>query len=220
MAWCFPSFTARRSWISRSRRSRCDRHGSEGLVCRGQHPRRHQGRTFFLRVNKTHRRRVASVAQAIGCVRASHQQTLEELFAAKFSEALKTVGKKLEFENLYTQRDDFKDQIIEIIGKDLNGYVLEDAAIDYLEQTPLDSLDKDNILDARGIRKITQITATANIATNDLKQQERMEITRQDLDRARGRVSVRAPGDAEAKAKKEKRSLDVRRRARATKRCA
>jgi uncharacterized membrane protein YqiK len=63
-----------------------------------------------VRVNKT-KEDVLRVAQAIGCQRASHQKTLEELFAAKFSEALKTVGKRLEFEQLYSQRDDFKDQI-------------------------------------------------------------------------------------------------------------
>ena len=55
--------------------------------------------------------------------------TLEELFVAKFSEALKTVGKQLDFVDLYTKREKFRDDIIEIIGKDLNGYVLEDAAI-------------------------------------------------------------------------------------------
>ena len=38
------------------------------------------------------------------------------------------------------------------IGKDLNGYALEDIAIDYLEQTPLETLDPNNVLDAEGIR--------------------------------------------------------------------
>ena len=33
-----------------------------------------------------------------------YDKILEELFNAKFSEALKTVGKRLEFEQLYTQR--------------------------------------------------------------------------------------------------------------------
>jgi uncharacterized membrane protein YqiK len=45
-----------------------------------------------------------------------------------------------------------------VIGKDLNGFVLDDAAIDYLEQTPIEALDRDNIMDAEGIRKITALT--------------------------------------------------------------
>ena len=91
-----------------------------------------------MRVNKT-AEDVIKVAQAIGSARASDQETLQELFNAKFSEALKTVGKQLDFVDLYTKRDEFRDQIIQVIGTDLNGYILEDAAIDYLEQTPIDS---------------------------------------------------------------------------------
>ena len=74
-----------------------------------------------------------------------------------------------DFEDLYTQRQEFKDQIIEIIGTDLNGYSLEDAAIDYLEQTPLEALDPENILDAEGIRSITELTAAKNVETNLLR---------------------------------------------------
>jgi uncharacterized membrane protein YqiK len=155
------------------------RAGSEGLICR-DNLRADIKVAFFLRVNKTHED-VLRVAQAIGCSRASHQETLETLFSAKFSEALKTVGKKLDFEMLYEERDNFKDQIIDVIGRDLNGYVLDDAAIDYLEQTPLGQLDSNNILDARGIEKITMITAKAAVNTNDLQQKKRMEMGSQDL---------------------------------------
>src|SRR5262245_24048142 len=132
------------------------RRGKEGLIC-ADNIRGDIKVTFFLRVNKTVDD-VLRVAQSIGCVRASDQKTLEELFSAKFSEALKTVGKKMEFEELYTKRDIFKDQIINVIGKDLNGYVLDDAAIDYLEQTPVEVLDPQNVLDSLGIEKITKIT--------------------------------------------------------------
>ena len=156
-----------------------DRRHEDGLICK-DNIRADIKVTFFVRVNKTGED-VLKVAQSIGCIRASDQTTLENLFAAKFSEALKTVGKRLEFEELYTKRDAFRDDIIEVIGKDLNGYVLEDAAIDYLEQTPLERLDPSNILDAQGIRKITAITAEQNVHTNELKQKERMDIGQQNL---------------------------------------
>ncbi len=155
------------------------RRGKEGLIC-ADNIRADIKVTFFVRVNKT-TDDVLRVAQSIGCSRASQQQTLEELFAAKFSEALKTVGKKMEFEQLYTQRDIFKDQIIQVIGKDLNGYVLDDCAIDYLEQTPIEVLDPNNVLDSLGIKKITAITTRAAIDTNELKQRERMELGKQNL---------------------------------------
>lgn len=157
-----------------------DRRGKEGLICR-DNIRADIKVTFFVKVNKT-KEDVLKVAQQVGCDRASDQATLEELFQAKFSEGLKTVGKKLDFEALYTQRDDFKDEIIRNIGTDLNGYVLDDAAIDFLEQTPVETLDPDNILDAQGIRKITELTTQQNVQTNELRQTERKEIKKQNVE--------------------------------------
>ncbi len=178
-----------------------DRRGKEGLIC-NDNIRADINVTFFVRVNKT-RDDVLKVAQSLGCARASDPKALEELFAAKFAEALKTVGKHFNFDQLYTKRDEFKDKIIEVIGKDLNGFILDDAAIDYLEQTPLEALDKDNIMDADGIRKITEITVQHNVQTNELRQKERMEMGSQNLnaDEAIFRFEQRR---AEAEAKKAK----------------
>jgi len=178
-----------------------DRRGAEGLICE-DNIRADIKVTFFVRVNKT-ADDVLKVAQALGCDRASRQDVLEELFVAKFSEALKTVGKSMEFEQLFTMRDEFKDRIIEVIGTDLNGYVLDDAAIDYLEQTPLSSLDPSNILDAQGIRKITEITTDQNIKTEERRQSERMELTRLRVD-ADEKVFEQERRHADALAKKNR----------------
>ncbi|HBL31465.1 MAG TPA: hypothetical protein DD490_31965 [Acidobacteria bacterium] len=159
-----------------------DRRGKEGLICK-DNIRADIKVTFFVRVNKT-REDVIKVAQTIGCARASDQRTLEELFNAKFSEALKTVGKQLDFVDLYTKRDEFRDQIVQVIGRDLNGYFLEDAAIDFLEQTPVTSLDPNNILDAQGIRKITELTAIEKVRTNEYSNTERKQIKKQDVEAA------------------------------------
>lgn len=176
-----------------------DRRGREGLICK-DNIRADIKVAFFVRVNKT-TEDVLKVAQAIGCTRASDPRVVADLFNAKFSEALKTVGKNLNFEDLYTKRQQFKDEIIKVIGTDLNGFVLDDCAIDYLEQTLIESLDKDNIMDAEGIRKITDLTVQQNVLTNDLRQKERMEIGSQNLasDEAIFRFEQRR---AEAEAKK------------------
>ena len=192
------------------------RSGNSGLIC-ADNIRADIQVTFFVRVNPT-QEDVLKVAQSIGCARASDQKTLEELFTAKFSEALKTVGKRLQFEELYTQRDDFKDQIIDVIGRHLNGYVLEDAAIDYLEQTPMGLLDKNNILDAQGIRKITEITSKQNMATNDLRQTERKELKRQDLSADEAILELdKQRADAEARQQREIATIQARETAEANK---
>ena len=186
-----------------------DRRASDGLICK-DNIRADIKVTFFVRVNKT-KEDVLKVAQAIGCDRASSQQTIEELFSAKFSEALKTVGKKLEFEQLYEERDRFRDEIIQVIGKDLNGYVLEDAAIDYLEQTPMQSLDENNILDAQGIRKITELTAAQHILTNEFVRDEETKIKKRDVE-ARERILEleRIEADAQARQQREIATVQAR----------
>lgn len=156
-----------------------DRRGKDGLICR-DNIRADIRVTFFVQVNKEPED-VLKVARLLGCVRASDSETIDNLFNAKFSEALKTVGKQFDFADLYTKRADFRKNIVEVIGDDLDGYTLNDAAIDYLEQTPLEFLDPENILDAQGIRKITEITAASKVETNELRQKERMEKGSQDL---------------------------------------
>lgn len=178
------------------------RTGRDGLICR-DNIRADIRISFFVRVNKTVED-VIKVAQAIGTARASDKETLQELFNAKFSEALKTVGKQLDFTDLYTKREELRFRIIEIIGIDLNGYSLEDAAIDYLEQTPLSHLDPGNILDAQGIRKITELTAVENVRTNEFRQHEQKEITRQNVDAREAILELeRRQADAEIKQKRE-----------------
>ena len=140
------------------------RFGKEGLVCK-DNMRADIKVVFFVRVNKD-TKSILQVAQTIGCARASDQQTLNNLFDAKFSEALKTVGKNFDFVELYSARDRFKADILKNIGQDLNGYELDDCAIDYLEQTSIQVLNQDNILDAEGIKKIVQLTATQKEETN------------------------------------------------------
>lgn len=186
-----------------------ERVGNEGLICR-DNIRADIRITFFVRVNKTVED-VIKVAQAIGTARASDQETLQELFSAKFSEALKTVGKQLDFVDLYTKRDEFRDQIIRVIGTDLNGYSLEDAAIDYLEQTPIARLDPKNILDAQGIRKITELTAIEHVRTNEYQRNEEKEITRQNVEAREAILELeRRQADAEIKQKREIETLRAR----------
>ncbi len=186
-----------------------DRRAQDGLICK-DNIRADIKVTFFVRVNKT-KEDVLKVAQAIGCERASKQATVDELFSAKFSEALKTVGKKLDFEELYEERDRFRDEIIMVIGKDLNGYVLEDAAIDYLEQTPIGALDENNILDAQGIRKITELTAKQHILTNEFERDEETRIKKRDVE-ARERILELERIEADAIAKQEREVATVQAR--------
>ncbi|MFN9714296.1 MAG: flotillin family protein [Planctomycetota bacterium] len=156
------------------------REGSEGLICK-DNIRADIKTAFFIRVDKT-AEEIKEVAQSIGCKRASQVETLRELFDAKFSEALKTVGKQFEFVELYDKRDKFKNEILKVIGTDLNGYRLDDCAIDYLEQTRLELLNPNNILDAEGIKKITELTSSEKIKENHFTREREKTLKKQDVE--------------------------------------
>ncbi len=162
------------------KRVEIDRMGQNGLICK-DNMRADVKVAFFVQVNKTPHDAL-KVAQALGCVRASDPQSLIEFFDAKFSEALKTVGKQFDFVELYNNRQRFKEEILKVIGTDLNGYVLDDAAIDYLEQTSIKYLDPNNILDADGIKKITDLTAKQAVLANDIEREKQKIIKKQDVE--------------------------------------
>jgi uncharacterized membrane protein YqiK len=186
-----------------------DRRGKEGLICR-DNIRADITVAYYLRVNET-TEDVLKVAKAIGANRASDRNAVDELFNAKFSEALKTVGKKFDFIELFEKREEFRDAVVAVIGRDLNGFVLEDVAIDYLEQTPKSMLDENNIMDAEGIRKITQLTATQNVVTNELEQNQRLAVTKKNVETREATLALeRQQAEAEARQQREILTIQAR----------
>lgn len=179
-----------------------DRRGKDGLICQ-DNLRADITVAFYLRVNET-TEDVLKVAKAIGVDRASDHQAVSTLFSAKFSEALKTVGKQFELSKLFEDRQNFRDRIVDVIGKDLNGYALEDVAIDYLEQTSKSALDPNNIFDSEGIRKITEITAIHNIETNQKERDQELAIQKKNVETREASLALeRQQADAEARQQRE-----------------
>ena len=191
------------------KRVNIDRHDEEGLICK-DNLRADIKVAFFVRVNKTDED-VLKVAQSIGCSRASIENDLQSLFEAKFSEALKTVGKQFDFVDLYNSREQFKEEIIKTIGTDLNGFILDDAAIDFLEQTHLEKLDPNNILDSQGIKKITELTATQKINSNAIERERDKTIKKQNVEAQEAILELdRQQAEAENRQKREVESLKAR----------
>ncbi|MDN6276043.1 hypothetical protein [Psychrobacter sp.] len=186
-----------------------DRRGKEGLIC-ADNMRADITVAFYLRVNETEED-VLKVAKSVGVERASDKVAVNELFNAKFSEALKTVGKQIDFVKLFENRSEFRDSIVQEIGNDLNGYILEDVAIDFLEQTPKVSLDASNILDSEGIKKITQLTAMQNVITNELERDEELAVKKKNVETVEAMLELeRQQADAEAKQQREISSVIAR----------
>lgn len=156
------------------------RKGKDGLVCK-DNIRADITVAFYIRVDATEES-VRKVAQMLTPERVSDIDQLRELFEAKFSEALKTAGKQMEFHELFTERIKFRDNIQNTIGKDLDGFLLQDVAIDYLEQTPLDQHDPNNVLDSEGIKKITEITQRERVVANEHTQRAQVQVEKENAD--------------------------------------
>ena len=196
------------------KRIEIDRSGEDGLICK-DNIRADIKVAFFVRVNKNEED-VQKVAQLLGCARASEQAALVQLFEPKFSEALKTVGKQFDFVDLYNSREEFREEILKIIGTDLNGYVLDDAAIDYLEQTDLEKLNPNNVLDAEGIKKITDLTAKEAVNANFIRREKEKTITKQDVEAREAILELeKQQREAEEKQAKEVAEIEARQRAEA-----
>ncbi len=194
------------------KRIEIDRSGEDGLICK-DNIRADIKVAFFVRVNQDVND-VKSVAQLLGCDRASDQTALVALFEPKFSEALKSVGKQFDFVELYTTREQFREQIKKVIGTDLNGYLLDDVAIDFLEQTPLEQLNVNNVLDAEGIKKITDLTAREQVSANFIRREKEKTITKQDVE-AREAILELEKQQAEAEEKQSREISEIQSRQRA-----
>jgi uncharacterized membrane protein YqiK len=185
------------------------RHGEQGLICM-DNIRADIEVAFYVRVSPDESN-IKIVASSIGCERASQREALIELFDAQFSEALKTIGKRFDFVDLYTDRDRFKQAINVLIGsdaEDLQGYRLVSSAIDFLEQTPIDKLDPKNILDAEGIKKITKETAREHIFANDIEREKDKVITKQNVE-AREVILALERQQVEAEQKQQREITEV-----------
>ena len=192
------------------------RMGKDGLIC-NDNLRADIKVVFFVRVNKS-MEDVINVAQTIGCGRASDIQTLNNLFEAKFSEALKTVGKTFNFVDLYEQREEFRKKIFQMSAQDLNGYTLDNCSIDYLEQTPLEFLKRDNILDSEGIKKIVELTAEQNMKANFVRREEEKTIKRQNVEAQEAILELdRQLAEKEERQKREIANIKAREEAEITK---
>lgn len=198
------------------KRIEVDRTGKNGLICQ-DNMRADIKVVFFVRINNVEAD-ILKVADSIGCVRASSEPEIRNLFDAKFSEALKTVGKRFLFTQLYEDRDKFREAILMVIGTDLNGYVLEDAAIDYLEQTPIEMLDPDNILDSEGIKKITLLTAEQAKLSNKIQREKEKVIKQQDVEAREAILELeRQLKETEARQQREVETVQFREQAEAAK---
>lgn len=147
---------------------------------------------------------IVELAGKLGIEKIGDKELLEEFFKDKFSEALKSTVKQFDYEELHTSRMKFREAVKEVLKGDLSGYDILDVVIDKVDQTALDAHDPGNVLDVRGIRKIQDITATENIATNKIIEEEKSKKKKDSVEEGTRRLELdKNLKSAEAKQKRE-----------------
>jgi uncharacterized membrane protein YqiK len=127
---------------------------------------------FHVGVNRT-TEDVLRAALTAGAARAGDPAALSERFHGKFVEALASVLAHVDLPDLGRERQRIRDEVINVIGMDLDGWKLADAAIVSLDQVPLEAYDPEDVLDAEAILRIRERTLSANLRANELALEER-----------------------------------------------
>ena len=113
------------------KRIEIERKAGKGLICKDNHPADIKA-VFFLSVNQTPQD-VLHIARSLGCANAGTMETIHGLFDTKFSEALKSAARNFNLAQLHQEPDQFKSEVLKVIGTELNGFILNDFDIEFIE---------------------------------------------------------------------------------------
>jgi uncharacterized membrane protein YqiK len=141
-----------------------ERRGRQGLSCRDG-IRVDVRATFLVKVERRERD-VLRVAREVGCARANRPEEVQGLFEEQFASVLADAASTFNFDELVADRSLFIDHVRVDVGHELLGFTLERVSLGRLEQTPLDQLDPTNVLDARGILKLTERATRLAVETS------------------------------------------------------
>ena len=78
---------------------------------------------------------VHMAAHKIKAEKTFDQNYIKSVFESRFIEAIKTIARKYSFQELLDSRSKLRYSVIEYIGVDLHGYILEDFSIHYIEKS-------------------------------------------------------------------------------------
>src|SRR5438874_12846840 len=148
-------------------------------------------------------------------------ETVEALVSEKLVSALRAIASQMDLFEIHTRRDEFAEKVKEHVRADLeeNGLLLESVTISELDQTDPSELSDNNVFDAQGKKKITEITAAALVERNKLERdaerqraEKDVETRLQVLELERQRAEAEATQGAEVakiKAAKERESQEA-----------
>jgi uncharacterized membrane protein YqiK len=156
------------------------RHGEEALIT-GDNLRVDIAAEFYIKVQPENDD-ILNAARSLGekCI---SEESIRELVMEKLVSSLRTVAATKALMELNTKRDEFASAVQGIVTQDLqeNGLTLETVTISSLDQTPLEFLKDDNVFDAQGKRRITEVTQDQLVKRNEITRNAERDIRTKDV---------------------------------------
>lgn len=158
---------------------------------------------FYIRVNPS-KEQILQAARSLGH-KSVDARAVGTLVFEKLVSALRSVAAQKDLAEIHSDRKTFASAVQELVAEELeqNGLLLETVTISRLDQTDPAGLSDENIFDAQGKKKITEITAAARVERNRLERMAEQQITEQDV-RTRENVLALERARAEATASQER----------------
>ena len=158
----------------------CVREGPDALITK-DYLRADVHSEFYMRVGATEEQ-VLNAARSFG-EQSGTEDAIDQKVGEKLVSALRSVAAKHELAELHSDRDSFAGSVQELVAKEIepNGLILETVTISRLDQTDPSHLNDNNVFDAQGKRKITEITTAALVARNILERSAEQATTEKNV---------------------------------------
>lgn len=158
----------------------CIREASDALITK-DYLRSDVHSEFYMRVGATPEQ-VLNAARSFG-EQSGTEEAIDSKVGEKLISALRSVAAKHDLAELHSDRESFAIAVQELVAKEIepNGLTLETVTISRLDQTDPSHLNDNNVFDAQGKRKITEITTAALVARNELERTAEQATTQKNV---------------------------------------
>jgi len=145
---------------------------------------------FYLRV-APHQEGISMAAQTLGS-RTMRVEELKVLMESKFVDVLRTVAAEMTMTEMHEQRANFVQKVQQNVSNDLekNGLELESVSLTGFDQTELKFFNENNAFDAEGRARLAKIIEEKRKETNDIEQENRVQIQRRNLEAERESLEI------------------------------
>lgn len=146
---------------------------------------------FYLRVAHSEEG-ISMAAQTLG-QRTLQVEELKQLMESKFVDVLRAVAAEMSMTEMHEQRAEFVQKVQQSVANDLekNGLELESVSLTGFDQTDLEFFNDNNAFDAEGRSRLAKIIEEKRKETNDIEQENRIQIERRNLEAERQSLEIK-----------------------------